>query len=223
MGFLSQHDPRLLFGLGTATSVDDIEVTWPGGRVERFVGPFAAGATVRLRMGSPRPQLLETRRTRLPDPITQVESFARQLRISVGRPMPDLQVRSLDGRSSTLSAIRATGRRQLVNIWATWCAPCRLEMRELQTLAPSFRAAGIDLLGVSVDAAPNVDLGAFAAKLGVDYPLFAGGVPAIEALYAGDDLSVPLSIVVDPGGLVSDILPGWSEATRRRFLDLAGK
>jgi hypothetical protein len=46
--YLSASDPRVHVGLGAATTVDAVEVTWPGGAVERF-GPFAADAVVELR------------------------------------------------------------------------------------------------------------------------------------------------------------------------------
>ena len=48
--YLSASDPRLLFGLGTATAVDEVEVRWPGGRRERF-GAFPARRYVTLKEG----------------------------------------------------------------------------------------------------------------------------------------------------------------------------
>jgi peroxiredoxin len=221
MGYLSQHDPRLLFGLGSRESVPAIEVTWPGGRVERFDGPFAAGTTVRLRMGGRTAERLETRATSLPDPMTRTEALASRLRIAVGKPLPDFTVRALDGRSMTMAALRKPGRRTLVNIWATWCTPCKVEMKELEALGPSLARAGVDLVGVSVDTEATADLGGFAKRVGATYPVYAGGVPAIEALYATDDLFVPMSVVVDATGIVTDVLPGWTEQTRQRFVSLA--
>jgi peroxiredoxin len=222
MGYLSQHDSRLLFGLGDVRSVNEIEVTWPGGRVERYQGPFAAGSTVALRMGDPTPVRLETRSTRLPDPLSRTEQFTSRLKLAAGKPMLDLALRTLDGKPATLSALRKPGRTTLVNIWATWCTPCRVEMRELQEMSARFAAAGIDLLGVSVDTDPKADLAAFAKRTGATYPLAAGGVPVIEAIYSTDELFVPMSIVVDDKGIVTDLLPGWTERTRQRFTALAG-
>ena len=70
-GFISQHDPRLLFGLGTDESADSVEVTWPDGTVEPFAGPFAAGTTVRLVQGKGRAEPVRLAAARLPDPLTR--------------------------------------------------------------------------------------------------------------------------------------------------------
>ncbi len=49
-----------------------------------------------------------------------------------------------------------------------------------------------------------------------------GGVPAIEQLYATDELTIPVSFLVDEQGVVSEIIPGWSSRTRSRLAALAG-
>jgi hypothetical protein len=53
--------------------------------------------------------------------------------------------------------------------------------------------------------------------------MLLGGVAAIESLYATDELSVPMSIVVDERGIVEEIIPGWSAETQKRFRALAGE
>lgn len=222
MGYLSQHDPRLLFGLGEAKTVESVEVTWPDGRLERFPGPFQAGATILLRAGSGRAETRAITSTRLPDPLTEAQRAQLGLKLKIGERMPAVALQSLDRRPLALHAVPAAGRRTLVNVWATWCGPCNAEMRELQELAPRLRRAGVDLVGLNVDTEPNADLDAFLRRTGATYRILRGGLPAVEALYNTDELVVPMSFLVDEKGIVLDIITGWSENTRRRLEALAG-
>ncbi len=222
-GFISEHDPRLLFGLGKDAAAQAVEVTWPTGKVEKFEGDFKAGASVLLREGAGRAEGLTLGRARLPEPLTRAEVFARGLKLAVGRPAPDLVLKTLDGSQSSLRGLLKPGRRLLVNVWATWCAPCRAEMPELEAMRVRLASKGIDLVGLNVDSEPDADVRGFLKENRVGYPVFIGGVPAIERLYATDELSVPMSIMIDERGVVTEIIPGWSPATRKRFSVLAGK
>lgn len=221
-GFISEHDPRLLFGLGKDAAARSVEVTWPNGKVERFEGEFKAGASVLLREGAGRAEALAFGRAKLPDPLTRAETFARGLKVSVGGPAPDLALRRLDGTQTSLRGLLKPGRRLLVNVWATWCAPCRAEMPELDALRAGLAAKGVDLVGLNVDSEPDADVRGFMRENRVGYPVYVGGVPAIERLYATDQLSVPMSLVIDDRGVVTEVIPGWSPSTRRRFAALAG-
>ncbi|HEY0097862.1 MAG TPA: ASPIC/UnbV domain-containing protein [Pyrinomonadaceae bacterium] len=228
-GFISQHDPRLLFGLGRDERAEWIEVTWPHGKVERFAGEARAGTSLLLREGTGRAQELTLARAKLPDPLTRAEAFARGLKIKIGQPLPTLALKSLDsvaaaGRSASRpGAYLRPGRRTLINVWATWCTPCAAEMPELEKLRAGLNTRGIDLVGLNVDSEPKADVRGFLREHRVGYPNFLGGVAAIESLYATDELSVPMSIVVDGRGIVTEIIPGWSAETQRRFRELAGE
>lgn len=68
---------------------------------------------------------------------------------------------------------------------------------------------GINLVGLNVDADPKADVGGFLKENPVNYPILVGGVP--------------LSIVVDERGIVTELIPGWSATTRARFDALAGQ
>ncbi|MFQ5722887.1 MAG: redoxin family protein [Terriglobia bacterium] len=222
MGFLSQHDPRLLFGLGPDERAEWVEVTWPDGSVERFRGEFEEGTTLLLRQGVGKARRLQLARASLPDPLSLAAAFARHLTFGEGDPLPELRLATSAGEELRLRSQLRPGRRTLVNVWATWCAPCAREMPELERLRSHFSAQGIDLIGLNVDTDPAADVEGFLAKTGVQYPNYRGGQQVIEALYRTEELSVPFSLLLDEHGIVLEIIPGWSEETRRRYAALAG-
>lgn len=222
-GFISQHDPRLLFGLGRDAQAASVEVTWPGNKVERFEGDFRAGSTVVLRRGAGRAEGLKLASAKLPDPLTREQTFARGLKVSVGQPLPELLVKTPEGQTVSLRQRLRPGRQMLINVWATWCLPCRKEMPELEKLRPGLEANRVDLVGLNVDSDPQADVRGFLRENRVGYPIYLGGVPSIERLYATDELSVPMSILVDDRGVVLEVFPGWSEKTQKRFAALSGK
>jgi thiol-disulfide isomerase/thioredoxin len=221
-GFISQHDPRLLFGLGRDERAEWVEVTWPSGKAERFEGDFRAGSFHLLKEGAGKSAALTIARAKLPDPLTREEAFARGLKLGAGRPLPDLQLKAADGSALALKSLLKPGRKLVVNVWATWCTPCRVEMPELEKLRAPLAARGIDLVGLNVDTDPAADVRGFLRENRVSYPIYLGGVPAVEGLYATDELSVPMSILVDERGVVLEVIPGWSAKTRQRFEALAG-
>jgi thiol-disulfide isomerase/thioredoxin len=210
-GFVSQHDPRLLFGLGKDQRAEWIEVAWSNGKVERFDAENAvSGSTLLLKAGTGKAQTLALGRTNLPNPLTKAEIFARGLKIQIGKPLPDFALKTVGGAAArSLQKQFKPGRQTLINIWATWCLPCAKEMPELEKLRPGLAAQGIDLIGLNVDAQPDADVRGYVARRRVNYPIFVGGIGAIEQLYATDDYSVPLSILVDEKGIVRDLIPGW--------------
>ena len=222
-GFISQHDPRLLFGLGKDTKAESIEVTWSNGKVEKFDGDALAGSTLILKAGTGKAETVKLAKTNLPDPMTKAEIFAETLHIKIGKPLPDFALKTLAGASSSIKKELKTGRQTLINIWATWCIPCAAEMPELQQMRDKFAARGIDLIGLNVDAEKDVNVKGYAAKKGVTYPILVGGTTAIEKIYATDELTVPLTILVDEKGNVKDLIPGWSAETQRKFARLAGE
>src|SRR5215813_7797682 len=66
---------------------------------------------------------------------------------------PDFALRSLDGPNLRLQEQR--GRVVMVNFWATWCGPCRVEMPHLARLYEKYRASGFQLLGINIDEDPR--------------------------------------------------------------------
>jgi thiol-disulfide isomerase/thioredoxin len=221
-GFISQHDPRLLFGLGKDRKAEWIEVTWSNGKIERFEGDSSAGSTLLLKEGTGKAQAVTLGKANLPNPLTKAEIFARSLKISIGKPLPDFALKTINGAATSVRKQFKPGRRTIINIWATWCIPCAREMPELEKMRSPLSARNIDIIGVNVDTESGVNIKKYVAEKRVSYPILLGGVPAIEQLYATDELSVPLSILVDEKGIVRDLIPGWSAETQRKFAQLTG-
>ena len=100
----------------------------------------------------------------------------------VGRVAPDFQLRALDGRLVRLSDLR--GRVVLVNFWATWCAPCRVEMPWLVEFDARYRALGLTILGVSVDDGEQERMATFVRDYRVSYPILLKD-DSVELRYGG--------------------------------------
>lgn len=216
-GFISQHDPRLLFGLGKDRRAEWVEVTWANGKVEKFSGDLSAGSTLRLKEGAGRVQQTNLQASNLPNPLTKAEVIARGLKIAIGKPLPDFNVRSMAGVAGSIKRQLKPGRLTLINVWATWCIPCAREMPELEAMRKEFSGLGIDLLGLNVDVEKNVNVRRYVGEKRVTYPNVMGGIAAIEHIYATDELTVPLTIMVDEKGIVRDLISGWSAETQRKF------
>jgi thiol-disulfide isomerase/thioredoxin len=221
-GFLSQSDPRLLFGLGQDAAAQSIEVTWSNGHVESFSADANAGATLLLRYGVGRAQPIELAKSKLPDPLTKAQALARGLKFKIGDPFPAIEVKTMNGKTASAQSLLKPGHRTIVNLWATWCIPCRKEMPELNRLYPSLSKNGVDLVGLNVDAEADGKVAPFLKAVPVEYPIYIGGVPAIGQIFSTDDMTVPLSVVLGPDGRVEQMLSGWSTATKQTLTALAG-
>ena len=164
-GFLSQHDPRLLFGLGQQQNVQSVEITWPSGEIQQL-GPIKAGTSLKIVEGDSHHETLAERKGALPEPFSQEQVLWSKLKIKKGAKLPQLYMKWMNEKIEVSSTLKE-GNSYFLNLWATWCSPCRKEMPELQRLLPEFRASGIQLVGVSLDQEVNLDgVQAFAEKLG---------------------------------------------------------
>jgi cytochrome c-type biogenesis protein len=110
-------------------------------------------------------------------------------------PAPDFTLESLDGRNIRLSDLR--GKAVLLNFWATWCVPCKIEMPWFVELQNQYGAQGLQIVGVAMDDASKEEIAKFAKDMGVNYPILIGkeavgdqygGVPALpETFFIGRD------------------------------------
>jgi thiol-disulfide isomerase/thioredoxin len=110
-------------------------------------------------------------------------------------PAPDFTLESLDGKSVRLSDLR--GKAVLLNFWATWCGPCKIETPWLVELQNQYGSQGLQVIGVAMDDSGKDEIAKFAKDMGVNYPVLLGkeavgdaygGVPALpESFFIGRD------------------------------------
>ena len=122
-----------------------------------------------------------------------------------GKVAPGFVLTNLDGKKVSLGDYK--GRPVLVNFWATWCAPCKLEMPWFEEFRKQYASQGFEILGITDDADAGKDVIAKAVqKAGVSYPiLLTDG--KIEKAYGATDY-LPMSFYVDRNGVVVEETAG---------------
>src|SRR5277367_3962073 len=125
-----------------------------------------------------------------------------------GKVAPGFTLATLDGKQVSLSDFK--GRPVLVNFWATWCAPCKVEMPWFEEFQKQYAAQGFEILGLTDDAdAGNEAIAKVAQKTGVTYPiLLTDG--KIQKAYGGPDGMdyLPMSFYIDKNGVVVEETAG---------------
>lgn len=124
-----------------------------------------------------------------------------------GKPAPAFTLKTPDGKTVSLSDYK--GKAVLVNFWATWCGPCKLEMPWLIDLQKKYGPQGFTVLGISEDDGAAKDVSDFASKIGVNYPILLANEKVSKA-YGGIDY-LPTSyyigrdgkVVFEVGGIIS--------------------
>ncbi len=89
-----------------------------------------------------------------------------------GKMAPDFALQSVDGNTVHLSDFR--GKAVLLNFWATWCSPCKIEMPWFVELQKQYGPEGLQVVGVAMDDASKEDIAKFAKDMGVNYPILIG-------------------------------------------------
>ncbi len=113
------------------------------------------------------------------------------------RPAPDFVLTSFDGQRIQLSDFR--GRIVVLNFWATWCPPCRVEAPVLQRAAERLESAGVTILGIDVWDEPAAAI-EFLREVGVTYPNAEDATRLIPVEFGVTGL--PETFVVDRQGVL---------------------
>jgi cytochrome c biogenesis protein CcmG/thiol:disulfide interchange protein DsbE len=127
-----------------------------------------------------------------------------------GSVAPDFKLKTLDGKEVQLSSLR--GKAVLLNFWATWCEPCKIEMPWLVDLQKKYRQQGLEIVGVAMDDSGEKTIADFAKKMQVNYTVLVGS-EKVAQMYGGLD-GLPTSFFLGRDGKVVDTALGLvSEST----------
>lgn len=126
---------------------------------------------------------------------------------AVGQPLPDFSLPALSGGSAQLSSFG--GRPVLINFWASWCPPCRVEMLTLEELYAQQAGSDLLILGINSGESPAA-AARFVRESGVSFPILLDSDSALSARWLIN--SLPTTILVGRDGTVKVIHVGLMSA-----------
>ena len=136
--------------------------------------------------------------------------------VTAGTVAPEFEVNDLDGGLARLSDHK--GEVVLMNIWATWCGPCRVEMPSMERLYQEIQEDGFEIMAVSIDAAlgrfdqagrPGGDIEVFADSLGLTFAMLHDPSGGIQRLYR--TTGVPETFLIGRDGIIYKKVSGGTE------------
>jgi cytochrome c-type biogenesis protein len=120
-------------------------------------------------------------------------------RVDIGLPAPAYVSRTLGGDSISLAAMRDTV--VLLNVWATWCHPCRTEIPELRAIRDRYQPRGLEVIGVSVDAEGNDEgIREFMKEFDMGYPVWRDPGEKVSTQFLV--IGVPATFLIDRQGIL---------------------
>lgn len=125
-------------------------------------------------------------------------------------PAPDFTLTDMQGRDFTLSEHK--GKVVVLNIWATWCPPCRDEIPDFMELQEEMESDGVLFLGVSIDKEGWEVVRPFVNDLQINYPQVIDDGTVVE-LY-GPIIGVPMTFLINREGYVEGYAPGMLHKER---------
>lgn len=223
-GYLSQSSKWVHFGLGDAASLEQLRVYWPGGEVEEFGGAtmdarfeLVQGQGQAIAWQPPQRQVVLSE-SRLD---TQLSASPARLVLFNRIPLPELRYQDFNDHEVAL--LDGANGPVLVSLWATWCAPCLVELRDVKNAAQQIRNSGLEVVALSVNGLGEGDsshmsqarqfmkqqqfpfsVGAANAELLDKFAAFQNVLISLQAPSG----QLPMSFLIDEFGRLAVIYPG---------------
>jgi peroxiredoxin len=142
--------------------------------------------------------------------------------VKLGELAPNFQLRDLDGHLVTLSELR--GKVVLLNFWATWCGPCRVEMPAMEQLYRMFSRKDFEILAVSIDAQGEAVTRPFQQEYHLTFPILHDSDYRVGLMYGAR--SLPMTFLVDRQGVVRHQIFGardWGASEAQQLVQMLMK
>jgi peroxiredoxin len=151
-----------------------------------------------------------------------VASIAQRGVVKPGEPAPNFQLRDMNGRTVSLSELR--GKVVLLNFWATWCGPCRVEMPAMERLYRAYDRKDFEILAVSTDAQGVAVTRPFQEENKLTFPILHDSDFRVGLSYGARTL--PMTFMVDRQGIVRQHIFGardWEAPEAHQLIEMLMK
>ena len=121
-----------------------------------------------------------------------------------GKVAPDFTLKDINGNMVKLSDFR--GKAVVLNFWATWCPPCKVEIPWFEDLQNKYGSQGLEVVGVALDDSSDKEIADFAKEMKMNYPVLLGKEETSD-LYGGVE-ALPTTFYIDRNGKIITSVPG---------------
>ena len=138
--------------------------------------------------------------------------------VRVGASAPDFTLPDLQGREVSLSDYQ--GKVVFLNVWATWCPPCRDEMPSMQKVYEDLKGDHFEMIAASIDAGEARVVRRFMEDLGLTFPALHDRNSQVYKIYQAT--GVPETFIIDHRGIMAAKFPGaldWNQGANRKVLE----
>jgi peroxiredoxin len=138
--------------------------------------------------------------------VNELDESSLTVGINQGNIAPEFELQTLDGERVKLSDFR--GKKVIVNMWATWCPPCRAEMPDMQKFYDEYKDENVSILAVNMTTSEKSidDVSAFLDEFGITFPVVLDQQNEVAEVYQA--YALPSSYIIDSNGIIQQKITG---------------